>query len=50
MEEQVAAVKATCSAARERHEEMADMYRLRLTTFVHPAPHLREVIMQSTQE
>jgi hypothetical protein len=28
-EEDVAAKNATCAAARERHEEMADMYRLR---------------------
>jgi hypothetical protein len=28
-EEDVAGKNATCAAARERHEEMADMYRLR---------------------
>ena len=28
-EEQAAAERATCAVARERHEELADMYRLR---------------------
>lgn len=32
VEEQIAARRATCPAARDRHEEMADMYRLRLET------------------
>ena len=29
VEEQLAARMASCAAARERHQEMADMYRLR---------------------
>lgn len=29
LEEQVAAQKATCTAARERHDELATMYRFR---------------------
>jgi hypothetical protein len=49
-EEQIAAREATCDAARELHEELADMYRFRAEMLTPRLTRCRNAVPPSTEE